>query len=782
MSFPGFAGTIGGPLGGLIGPKGEFGSLSQSAIGAAFSLATQPFTHGASQLIAMASNRANPIQLPSYEQFLKLWHGGAIGDAALQSLAMLHGIRIAGGGIASLDTSPLWRLYNDKSRPVPPIELFRKWTRQGRIEPDAYYEAAQRHGLGTWVMNGCRGMPFRELIRTDYENLPAETLRANYLLDPTIEPEVRRRLLMLGYPPESIAMIFAAMRQVPGITEAINFRRRKLISQDQLDGMIFANGITSGADRANILEMVKAMPEPARLIDVAAGQLWDNERANRWGLDQEMPDQLALWSSRIGQDYGSSIDASDQSRYGGIPWHAMAWREHWKLPSIAVLAEWMHRFRGDPNDDTTWSEPGYRPMTKDEKADMWQAAGVPPNMRLHYERLLWQPLSIRHIRLVYGKEKVPELDAIGNIRRDANGDVIMGRHPRIWLQDKLMATGINDHDANSISRAMVQDAADRDALPGLKLRKHYDDKYVLQVQDAYRVGSATREQAQGQLTAKGIPDESARTITATIDLELYSGVIKAIAKRAKSDYLSGRTDVAGAHDRLTMGGVQQDRATLYVQAWAAEFGEGRRHLSTDRILRALRRGFITEQDALQRLDNLGWSRPDELIMLEEVAADIAKDNASQAKAESLAQKRQSDALQRLLDKNQKAKDKIIAGLRKTVPPATIMRWLREGIWSTAQAEARLKLLGFDDATIGGMIAEEQIKASGSGQTDIERAKKTANSLSKLFPPSKIEKWFKDGIWTEDQFRRMMARQGYSQDAIDGRVAEVRAHEKPPAKG
>lgn len=772
--MPGFQGTIGGPLGDLIGPKGEYSSISSTAIGSAFSAAMSPILHSASQLIAIAANRVNPILIPSLEQFVKLWHGDNINNAVLNRFARLHGVDIGIGEQTASSTQPIWRMYVDKSRPIPPLEMFRKWLRQGRIEPNAYYEAAQRHGLGSWAMHGCGGNTFRDLIKTDYENLPAATLLANYLIDPSVGEDIRKRLAMLGYSPDSIDMIFAAMRIMPGMSDAIELYRRKMIDRPQLDNIMFGHGITSGFDRQNLFEMAKVMPDQSLLVSVAGQQLWDNAKAARWGLDAEMPRQLELWASRTGMSYGSEVFEADQSQYRGVNWPNMLWRGHWKMPSIALLGEWIHRFRGDVNDQDTWTDPTYRPITDEEKADIWQANGVPPEMRRHYERLLWQPMSVRHIRIVYAREMVPQLDDNGRFIYDANGNPVMGRHPRKWLQERLMATGITEQDANSISRAYKQDAEERDALPALRQKRHYNDKYLLQVQEAYRVGAATREQAQGQLTSKGIPDDVAQTITGTIDLELYSGVIKAIVRRAKSDYLSGRTNAAGAHDRMTSAGVQPARATLYIQAWAAENGEGRKHLSTEKVLRALRKGFISEAEAIARMDNIGWARPDELIMLAEVEADVLKDTVAAQKAANMASEKQAAALARLLEKNEKAKEKIITGIRRTASPATIMNWVRDGIWSIPEATSRLKLLQFDDATIAAMLAEARATAAGKNVSDADRAARTRGNLSKLFPPQKIEKWLRDGTWTIAQAADMLAKQGFTPEAIQARIDDFTA--------
>lgn len=752
-------------------------SISDAAIGAGLSTVFRAILTIPQEIINKNIANRTRIELPTPEMAMRLWHGGRIGNATANMLCGWHGMDFGAGITPANDFQQVWKLFADAARPIPPLEKFRKWVRQGRVEEMAFIEAASRHGFGNFVMNGCRGQTFGELVRNDIEQLAAGSLQSMLHLGLLDEIQVRERLIALGYSRDDSLTLVGAMRSRPAISDALQMFRRHLIDRDELGKIMLASGYTSGADRENLQQFVDVLPDASSIVATARQQGWDNAVAQRWGLDDETPQQLKSWAKRLGFAYGSSVNQADESRTEGTSWDQQIWRNHWMMPGLAVLAECLHRFRGDPNDRQTWSNPRVPPLTTEQSIDMLRAAGVPPGFRQHAIELLYAPMSIRHIRVVYAQIHVPQVDANGVQLQDANGNPVMGRRPRQWIVDRLMDIGNSPVVANDVARAMELAEVAKEEAPIRKINAQAAAAYLHEIKSAYRVGTLTRENTMLSLTQAGVPNYTADIIVATIDMQSFEAVIKAVIARARSDYFAGRTDKAGAFGRLTGARMDPAKATLTIQSWEAAFGEGRRHIATNKILVYLRKGYLTQEQALARLDNLGWAKADELLMLAEVQGLVEHDMAATEKAANLSNAKQAAALQRLLDRNQRNKDRILAHLKSVGPPSSIMEWVRDGIWTAAQAERRLQILGYPADIIAAMLEEAALKASKSNPTNADRAKKVASNLSRLYPQAKIIKYYIDGVWTVEKARETLAKTGYTQEAIDAMIADADKHKK-----
>ena len=81
-------------------------------------------------------------------------------------------------------------------------------------------------------------------------------------------------------------------------------------------------------DIDNLLALSQIIPNPTDLISMAVREAWDDRVAEQWGYDADFPEEFASWSEKVGLTR---------------EWSKRYWRAHWRLPSVQLGYEMMHR-------------------------------------------------------------------------------------------------------------------------------------------------------------------------------------------------------------------------------------------------------------------------------------------------------------------------------------------------------------------------------------------------------------------------------------------------------
>ena len=422
------------------------------------------------------------------------------------------------------------------------------------------------------------------------------------------------------------------------------------------------------------------------------------------------------------------------------------------MPGVGQWNEIRNRVRGDPDDNTTWSVPDLPPPSADHTADIYRAAGLPPALRPYADAVRYAPLSVRHLRLLFAQRLISfEL-----------------------VQSALMDSGISPGNSLLVAQAMQLDRDGREAGWIDKYNQRVKLEYVRAIRRGYAEGGYADGYAQTALQNVGFAPADAANILRVEDTRSLQGVIDAVVKRARSDWMAGRTDSAGAFSRLTGAGVNQRRATLYVQEWQATRGEGHVVLAMAKVLHLLRKGFISLDDAVERLENLNVSGADQTVLLAEVAGEIAADAVKQERAAMLDLQRRIAEQNRIAAKQQAAADKLVNSMKRDTPVSQIRRWVARGLWSPDRARSRLAALGYDRPAIEAMLSDWALEREGVPLEPAKRAQQTLGQRRAFFPIARISGWVVKGIWTIDQLSEKLVELAYPQAEIDGIISDVQA--------
>jgi hypothetical protein len=141
------------------------------------------------------------------------------------------------------------------------------------------------------------------------------------------------------------------------------------------------------------------------------------------------------------------------------------------------------------------------------------------------------------------------------------------------------------------------------------------DLTVTQVLELRADGLITDDDALAMLEAAGYETDEALWITQLADLRRVSTYVKAAVNRTKASYIAGRIDetvAGGVLDQLGLPGDFKDSAFAL---WDLERSTVTKGLTTAQIVAAIKKGFMTQDDGMRRLEGQGYAAEDAQILL-----------------------------------------------------------------------------------------------------------------------------------------------------------------------
>jgi hypothetical protein len=680
--------------------------------------------------------------VPSPEALLRSYYAGTLTTERLQSGLAYHGVIWRADNGAAGGRSQYWDSVIQAGQPMFSLEFLRKVSLQDATRIPLLQRAMQLEGLFT---------PSNiDLYLNERENLDLSSLFALWLNGRITTDDFNREARKLGFFPDQLDWYRQSRYDRPGSSMALLMGRLGIIDKDTMALYVRSDGFVENDVASQVMRLQNVLPSASDVIGSFGRLSNDATLAGRWGLDLDKPGDYTTWMQRLGLEYSAGSGPFGVPDKAASTWGQLFWRDHWRLFDLGTLRSIIQRFRGDAADPATWSNPDVQPLTSSEVNSLLAANGIPPNARPYVLALTYQPIGIRHLRMI----------------------MRYNRQPRDWLIARYQDNGFRPDDATKQADALIANINEQEAAPILAAQRAARRRFLSSVIIGYKGGAIDGPGLRATVIAQGYGNETADLVLQTANIELNTGIIRAVSARAKSDLYSGRTNLAGVTQRLLSTGADPQWVQLTVNGWQAAFGEGRRHIATDKVLKLLRKGYISGGEALQRLNYLGWAQADELLLLAEVQDQINQDAADAADAADLATAKQVAALNRMLKQNAANASKLQGMLRKKTPPASIMKWVKRGLWTTAQATARLQLMGYDAATIAVMLKEAAVEQIGGPSTVKARQSQANALLRRLYPPSRTVSFYRDGIWTRAEAESKLLAVGVPADEAAALLAQA----------
>lgn len=472
----------------------------------------------------------------------------------------------------------------------------------------------------------------------------------------------------------------------PDIAETIKLHRLEFIDDPTYEKLMTFNKV---GDRYAMYLAEKGYdnyPNAPDIIRFMTRDVFDPAVVTSAGLDKEFPEKWVGEAKTLGYAAGVNDDLA-----------LLHWRAHWVLPSMSQTFEMVRRLR-----------PGrVAPSLEFTQADALQLMGVNDTAPGYRDRLLsisYAPLPIRAIRGLYDTHQLTTAE-VGERYQDqgysADDAALFSRQEEILRNRRLAAAG------KGFTPAVISKALQANAMSDAEARHHmlrlgYSGADVDNMEQvaalerrmafalagekramalalrstlsAYEVGSIGRPDALAVLQQQGYSTVAATVTLNALDLSSRTSVAKTLVGRVRQGVLKGEVSLGQGEQALVAAGIDPARAQEYVASWTLLLSPKRKLLSGQQVLKMLREGILTREQASQRLSNLGFNPDDTQLLIVEVAYQT---NQAQTRLQVASDKQRARAAAALLRESNRLNvlaDKTRKQLCKQTPPALLRRW------------------------------------------------------------------------------------------------------------
>jgi hypothetical protein len=368
------------------------------------------------------------------------------------------------------------------------------------------------------------------------------------------------------------------------------------------------------------------IPDTASLIEMARRLTWDDDLAERYGLDVRFNNSpLAVFFARA-QGEGRMPGELPGQPQGSTDWLKLAMRTQSPIVGFGVAREMQHRLRPAVAGQPQSVVPGVAAWTKENTLDMLAMEGYSAPLAQRMAALVPEPINIRIVNHILTETlKHPQLAAQAQALMGAGVD---------WVKNAFLDHGFADGIAQVTADAIRQAADDAANAERLELEKKLREESRAVVLRQYELGMLVTPVAVESLKGRFVTEEMAIEMLSHIDNKLDADFIQGATAEIKTAFLEGKLTPEQVGGQFNILGINPARQARYMQEWIWARNDRARMLATGEIFAALKHGLMTPQVALVRLINLGWTQADAMVELAAVQQDIDRAAAATASAEA----------------------------------------------------------------------------------------------------------------------------------------------------
>lgn len=485
-------------------------------------------------------------------------------------------------------------------------------------------------------------------------------------------------------------------------------RNRGYIGRDAMHQYLGHLGIGDADARALVDKMREAIPSISDLIHMQIREAFAWPLAQQLQLYDEFPADIVPWMEKLGYYGGPDQQVQSDGVARRATWPLMYWASHWQPISPTQNYEMMYRLRpglmalyANRLQALTGQAPNLIPWSMDQVRRWLRVQDYPPAIRDNLAAIsfrlprLWELKSALRLGILQRLQVIQQLLDRGHPSDDAE-----------WIADVWIA------------QEQRQREAPAEALRKSLVRRNYNALLCL-----YDTGFASRDVVKGNLQVAGLSEATAELALSVTDLEALCKQTRELLTRFRRDFLVGVLTAQAAKDAMLAAGIQPDRADGHLAFWRTLLTTRRRQLSTEKVLRLLRGGFIGSPEAEQRLANLGWAVADRSVLVTEATARMVRDQALFEFRELQGRVREVRRVAREVEGRLRRQD-------------------RERIAAARRLEAT------------------QQRAENLGR-------RTQADLRRIIPISRLIRWYARDYIDEGFLVERLAAQGYSPEAVEG---------------
>jgi hypothetical protein len=403
-----------------------------------------------------------------------------------------------------------------------------------------------------------------------------------------------------------------------------------------------------------------------------------NQTANRLlGLDLEKPQAVDDASAANGYNQPTiTVQVPNGNPFTLSPGDG-EWLSHWRIPSVTEAA--IVKRQLTPGRIAALKAVGVdvEPVTQEQVDAIGVASNTPPNWRAYEQSRTWEVVPIRYAGLARTQGTITHQQFL----------------------DSLSQMGYLPNDARAIADAYAQRQFDKDHPWLARVTNQYVTRGINAIIQGFQEGHVTRQQAIQRLNTYEFGEGEASTILDVAAQEVANKAISVAITATHKAFLTGEFAVPQIAGHLAQIGIVEPMITHYIALWQLDMTVSQRHLATKEIQALAENGIITNAVAQQRLINLGWSQPDLVLLMSEIALKEKQIKAKAQSADTKARQAKAKALQEAHKQATQMAAQSLKALKAVAPLSKLVAWYKNGVIDRETLVSVLRQQGYTEQVI-----------------------------------------------------------------------------------
>jgi hypothetical protein len=387
--------------------------------------------------------------------------------------------------------------------------------------------------------------------------------------------------------------------------------------------------------------------------------------------DRDVPTAVAEAGERNGWDRKTIHLADAPPPHSRVSPVELEWHSHWVRPNASDALEAHFRLTPERCRELRASGIEVEPLSDEEINSLIEKDGVAPEFIPYAKALRHSVVPLRMLHQQY---------TAGIITRDE-------------MVHLIQQTGIIRADAERLVKSWDALQEQKSLAPVQQLLNSQLKDAIKLTQEAYSTGYIDQPTAVNQLVNYGVPFVAATQACVLADATRQHSQVQAGIKLVQNDFEHGGINATGAVAALNTLGLVPERSADYVSQWQIERQLHQQHASTGKVLDWLKHGTISAQNALMRLENIGWAAPDARIMVTEAEGEVKKLAARALTAEQKTRAARAAEMQKIVQDAEKNLKAYRAALRADTSVSTLQRWFKKGVIGARYFQERIIAMG-----------------------------------------------------------------------------------------
>lgn len=613
----------------------------------------------AKRLMAQNANFWVPNVLPTFELLAQAHYQGRASFAQLRQMSFGLGIDLRDVGEGTL-TQGWWRSVLEANRPVPDVATAIRWHRRGFIGDETYVNWMNRYGH--------------------------------------IQPNRQRNYLRDSDPPD------------PG--QILTLRNRNTIGDIKANEYLTWQGLVDPQVQEQLMSLRFVIPSPSDQIMFSVREAWKQDIVDRFQYDAEYPPEFEYWAARVGLGSTGEFTTADGVVHASIPWPKVYWRSHWHVPSPTQAYSMFHRLRPNRIDRYAGQIEGLRAFTFSDLQSVLAVSDYPVPFRPQLAAIAYALPRLIDMRnfIRYGIIDRTELIELFLDRGMSPIDAERLADLTIKQQRAATSKAVRRNARARVTEAYLIGLIDEDRL--------YVDLYRVLLEDPQEAADFNNLPPFAQVdTARG--DVRVREAVAVVQFDYSALNVKKWIGMIRKKYISGGITRGNATARLNDLGVQPAAVIRYISEWDFERLVAEKHDTAAKLVRWYRHGLLSVEEMANRLMAIGYDDAAIVRITADANRDIALDLArAQERAARTAAQRER-ALRQQARAAEAERRRIQREMLALGTPTVLARWLCNGLITPQEVDARLTVMGRQQADIDRILeeAERCIAKKGGGSTN-----------------------------------------------------------------